>query len=62
MPMDVQSPGSPGSMGLSVSNDDITTTVKYNSSNHTLTKKVDIGGEEAGEDCTFSLSTTPVAN
>jgi hypothetical protein len=60
--MDVQNPGSPGSMGLSVSNDDITTTVKYNSGNHTLTKTVDIGGEDAGEDCTFSLATAPAAN
>jgi hypothetical protein len=62
MPMDNQDPGSPGSMGLSISNDNIVTTVKYNSGDHTLTKTVEIGGEDAGEDCTFAFATTPAAN
>jgi hypothetical protein len=55
-PLEVQDPGSPGSMHLDVSSSDITTTVKYDSHAHTLTKSVDVGGENAGEDCTFALA------
>jgi hypothetical protein len=62
MPLDNPATGSPGSMGLSISDDNIVTTVKYNSDHHTLTKTVEIAGEDAGEDCTFSLATTPAAN
>lgn len=58
-PLDAQSPGSAGSMHLSVSSDAVTTTVKYNSHDHTLTRTVEMGGEDIGQDCTFSLATTP---
>ena len=55
-PMDAPSPGSPESMGLEVSNDDMRTEVKFDKKKNTLTKTVNIGSMNLGEDCTFVKS------
>lgn len=52
-PMDAVNPGSPESMHLEDTSNDMRTEVKFDSKKNTLTKTVNIGSMNLGEDCTF---------
>jgi hypothetical protein len=55
-PMDNAGPGSAESMGLEDTSDEMRTEVKFDSKKNTLTKTVNIGSMNLGEDCTFVRS------